>query len=84
MDLKLSREESLQTGARKGSRRAYFPEHSGYVDTAVYDRSALKSGQEFTGPAIVEERESTLIVGPRGRARIDERLNLVVQFIDGN
>ena len=84
MDLKLSRKESLQTGARKGSRRAYFPEHSGYVDTAVYDRSALKSGQEFTGPAIVEERESTLIVGPRGRARIDERLNVVVEFIDGN
>ena len=84
MDLKLSREESLHTSARKGSRRAYFPEHSGYVDTAVYDRSALKSGQEFTGPAIVEERESTLIVGPRGRACIDERLNVVVEFIDGN
>jgi N-methylhydantoinase A len=84
MDLKLSRKESLQTSARKGSRRAYFPEHGGYVDTAVYDRSALKSGQEFTGPAIVEERESTLIVGPRGRACIDERLNVVVEFIDGN
>jgi N-methylhydantoinase A len=84
MNLKLSCKEKLQTDARKRSRRAYFPEHGSYIDTAVYDRSALKSGQEFTGPAIVEERESTLIVGPRGRARVDERLNVVVEFVDGN
>jgi len=84
MNLKLSRKEKFQTDARKRFRRAYFPELGSYIDTAVYDRSALKSGQEFTGPAIVEERESTLIVGPRGRARIDEGLNVVVEFVDGN
>jgi len=84
MELKFSRKEALRTDARKGSRRAYFPEPGGYVDAAVYNRSALKSGQRFTGPAIVEERESTLIIGPRGRARVDERLNVVVEFVDGN
>ncbi len=38
---------------------------------------------QFAGPAIVEERESTLIVGVRGRARVDERLNVVVELGDG-
>ena len=67
----------------KETRRAYFPECGGFVETAVYDRYALKSGMSLTGPAIVEERESTLIVGARGRARVDERLNVIVEFVDG-
>jgi N-methylhydantoinase A len=34
----------------------------------------------FAGPAIVEERESTAIVGPRGRAVVDGQRNLVITF----
>src|SRR5712692_5484879 len=81
--LNLSRKESIRADARKGTRSAYFPERGGYADTAVYDRSALKPGMKFDGPAIVEERESTLIVGPRGRALIDARLNVIVEFTNG-
>ena len=83
MKLNLARKESARADARKGTRRAYFPERGGYVDTAVYDRSALKAGETFTGPAIVEERESTLIVGPGGRARIDQKLNVIMEFTGG-
>ncbi len=68
--------------ALKGRRPAYFPERSGYAETPVYDRYLLKSGDAFAGPAIVEERESTLIIGARGRARVDERLNVIVGFAD--
>jgi N-methylhydantoinase A len=68
--------------ALKGSRQAYFPELGGYVDTAVYDRYRLAPGDTFAGPAIVEERESTVVIGPTGRARVDEQLNLVVQLTD--
>jgi N-methylhydantoinase A len=71
------------SSARKGTRRAYFPELGGYVDTTVYDRYALLPGASFDGPAIVEERESTVIVGPDGRFRIDEQLNLIVELQDG-
>jgi N-methylhydantoinase A len=65
--------------ARKASRPAYFPEYSGYVDTPVYDRYALGPGAALVGPAIIEERESTMLVGPGGRAHCDEQLNLVVE-----
>ena len=46
----------------------------------VYDRYSLPPGTEFAGPAIVEERESTTIVGPSARARIDEYLNLIMEI----
>jgi hypothetical protein len=36
----------------------------------------------FAGPAIVEERESTLIIGIRGRAVVDEKLQIVVELAD--
>ncbi|MBM4261996.1 MAG: hydantoinase/oxoprolinase family protein [Deltaproteobacteria bacterium] len=80
MNLRLARENSRKADARKGSRRAYFPERGGYIETAVYDRYALPPGAEFNGPAIVEERESTLIMGARGHARVDEKLNIFVEF----
>jgi N-methylhydantoinase A len=65
--------------ARKGTRRAWFAETDGYVDTAVYDRYALEPGMELTGPVIVEERESTAVIGPGGRCRVDQGLALVVE-----
>jgi N-methylhydantoinase A len=74
--------ETNGRAALKGKRPAYFPEHNGYVDTPVYDRYAFAPGETFIGPAIVEERESTLIVGPGGRGRVDEHLNIVVEFAD--
>jgi N-methylhydantoinase A/oxoprolinase/acetone carboxylase beta subunit len=67
-------------GARKGHRLAFFPEVSGFVETPVYDRYQLAVGAELSGPAIVEEREATAIVGPYDSARIDENLNLVIQL----
>jgi N-methylhydantoinase A len=82
MSLQLPRDTSNKGDARKGFRHAYFPE-SGFVETPVYDRYAFKPGLEFAGPAIVEERESTLIVGPSGCARVDKNLNVIVEFRDG-
>ena len=66
--------------ARKGSRKAYFPELGGYHDTPVYNRYGLLPGTSFSGPAIVEEKESTVIVGPDCRFRIDEQRNLIVEL----
>jgi N-methylhydantoinase A len=82
-DFCFPRETNGRANALKGKRRAYFPEHDGYIETPVYDRYALAPGASFSGPAIVEERESTLIVGPGGRGRVDEYLNIVVEFVDG-
>jgi N-methylhydantoinase A len=64
--------------ARKGERPAYFPEWGEKQPTPVYDRYALQPGAELHGPAIVEERESTTIVGPGAHIVVDEFRNLHV------
>ena len=58
--------------ALKGERLAYCPEAAGMIPHAVYDRYRLVPGVRFAGPAIVEERESTLVVGAGGQARVDD------------
>jgi N-methylhydantoinase A len=64
---------------RKSTRRAYFPEARGYADTPVYDRYQLPAGTSLTGPAIVEERESTTVLPPGVRATVDEYASLIAE-----
>lgn len=66
--------------AVKTSRRAWFAEAAGWIDTPVYDRYALGPGATFAGPAIVEERESTAVIGPGASCRVDDGLTLVVHM----
>jgi len=70
---------STAAARRKATRRAYFPEARGYTDTAVYDRYGLAAGTSLTGPAIVEERESTTVLPPGVTATVDEYANLIAE-----
>ena len=69
-------------GAIKGTRPVYFPEFRDFHATTVYDRYALAAGQAFDGPAIVEERESTLVVGPGGRFEVVAGGSIIVTIGD--
>jgi hypothetical protein len=64
--------------AIKGERQVYFPEAGGYTLTPVYDRYRLAPGATFSGPAVVEEEESTAVVVPRASCSIDGQWNLVI------
>lgn len=68
------------SGARKGERAIYLPEQEDFQTAPVYDRYCLDPSVAFEGPAIVEERESTVIVGSGGRAEVDAARNLVVRW----
>jgi N-methylhydantoinase A len=64
--------------ARKGERPAYFPEAAGYLSCPVYDRYGLAPGMVLRGPAIIEERESTVVVGPGAHVEVDAHQNVVI------
>jgi N-methylhydantoinase A len=66
--------------ARKGEREIYLPESDGFAAVPVYDRYRLDPGAAFEGPAVVEERESTVVVGPESGAEIDHARNLIVRW----
>jgi N-methylhydantoinase A len=55
---------------RNGTRDAWFAETGGFIPTAVFDRYAIAPGSVIDGPAVVEENESTLVIGPGGRATL--------------
>ncbi|HEY8291085.1 MAG TPA: hypothetical protein VIG44_01290, partial [Thermomicrobiales bacterium] len=63
--------------AIKGKRTIYLSEHGGFAPVPVYDRYALTPGTSFPGPAVVEERESTTIIGG-GTVAVDTYRNLIV------
>jgi len=58
--------------ALKGERKAYCGAAREFIPHAVYDRYRLPAGAEIAGPAIFEERESTVIVGAGSRSRVDD------------
>ena len=62
----------------RAARAAFFPTLGGYVETPVYDRYALRPGARLAGPAIVEERESTLVVAPGQLVTVMPELSLEV------
>jgi N-methylhydantoinase A/oxoprolinase/acetone carboxylase beta subunit len=66
--------------ARKGERPVYFPETGGFTLTPVYDRYRLLPGARFAGPAVVEERESTAVVGPGADVRVDASRTLIIRL----
>ena len=66
----------------KGKRPVYFSESNSYIQCPVYDRYALQSGTTLEGPVVVEERESTCIVGAGDIARVDAMCNLVVDVFE--
>jgi N-methylhydantoinase A len=75
--------EKIHEPARKGVRQAFFSELGRYVSIPVYRRYGLRCGDTFEGPAIVEERESTLVVGPRASVTVDDYGSLIARMPAG-
>ena len=63
--------------ARKGERPVWFPETAGFAACPVYDRYRLGAGDVVEGAAIIEERESTIVLPPGSTTRVDPHGNLV-------
>ena len=61
-----------------GTRSIYLPEDRAMVNVPVYSRYQLGAGFKTEGPCVVEERESTTIVGRNAAVTIDSQLSLVI------
>ncbi len=68
--------------AIKGKRQAFSGIAHDFIPFTVYDRYKLSPGAAFPGPAIVEERESTVIVGEDATASVDEFGFLWIEMSD--
>lgn len=52
--------------------------------TNVYDRDRLKAGNVIDGPAIVEQFDSTTIIGPGQRATVDRVGHIIIETSDNS
>ena len=70
--------EKIET-ALKGTREIYF-EQGGFQETPIYNRYLLAEGMEISGPALIEERESTCLITAGSLAFIDPFLNIIAEL----
>ncbi|MGH7071056.1 MAG: hypothetical protein ACREFO_13735, partial [Acetobacteraceae bacterium] len=63
-----------------GKRAAYFPESGGLIRVPVIHRHAMSGGDEFAGPALIEERESTTVVTPGDHVSLSSVGDLVIEI----
>jgi N-methylhydantoinase A len=68
----------VQEKALKGKRNLYFG--SGFVDAPVYNRYAMDANETIAGPCIIEEMESTTVIGPNSSVRVDAYKNIIIDL----
>lgn len=63
-------------GAQRGRRQIWF--QGGWQETPVIARDALPIGARFTGPAVLEQLDTTIIIEPGNEVTVDDAANLVI------
>jgi len=77
--ISLVRSDAAGGEALRGRRDVVF-DGGAKLSCPVYDRYALSTGTSFAGPAVIEERESTCVVGPDATISVDRFMNLVIDI----
>jgi N-methylhydantoinase A len=62
------------------TRKAWFPEAGGLVDTRVLDRAALADGASFAGPAIIDDPYCTIVVPPGDTVRMNAEGHILIDI----
>jgi N-methylhydantoinase A len=65
-------------------RQVRFDETDSRVETPVYSRFEVPAGTVLTGPAVLEQLDSTVLVPPGVEAEVDEWLNVALRIPEAN
>jgi N-methylhydantoinase A len=66
--------------APSSCRRVYFA-RVGWRETPIFRRERLSEGDRLTGPAIVEQYDSTTLIAPNWTAKVDASANLQLEWV---
>jgi N-methylhydantoinase A len=70
----------IPKAAVRKKRQIHWPDIGKRRPTVVYDGDLLISGNKIAGPAIVETADTTVVVQPRTKLRVDELGNFELTF----
>jgi N-methylhydantoinase A len=73
--------KAVEAEARLGIQSVIFPDFPSGVDTAIYQREKLLAGNEFDGPCIVHQMDSTTVVLSGQRVQVTPHGDLLIKEI---
>jgi N-methylhydantoinase A len=62
-----------------GERKVYFGKEHGPLTTQIYNRDLFEPGHKITGPAIVEQLDTTTVIHPEQEATVDHYRNIIIK-----
>ena len=74
-------ERSAAGNGATGRRDVYFPEAKHRLEVTVLARTEIPLGITMAGPMLIEEAETTTVVGPSAEVWLDPQGNLVIDMI---
>jgi N-methylhydantoinase A len=66
----------------KGERDVFFEEANGFVKTTIYDGDNMEVGNIASGPCIIEQYTTTIVVPPGGFAEVNEYGDFLITLAD--
>lgn len=63
--------------AFKGRRKVYFD--GSFIECDTYERELIPTGSTITGPAVVEQKDTTIVIEAKSRAVMDDYGNLILE-----
>ena len=66
--------------ALKGKRDAYWVEYGAFRPTPIYEAKRLKHGNIIEGEAVIEAEDTTIVLPPPMKLRVDQYLNFILEM----
>lgn len=80
IDLQGMRMPARRSGASGSTTRpCYFPELGGYHPTPILMRDSLAPGDTLTGPVVIHQADSSIVLGPQFTAFVDQWDNIIAE-----
>jgi len=65
--------------AKTGERKIFFGREHGVLNCQIYTRDRLEPGHKISGPAVIEQLDTTTVIHPEQEIEVDEYQNLIVR-----
>jgi N-methylhydantoinase A len=65
--------------AKTGERRIYFGKEHGTLNCQIYTRDPLEPGHKISGPAVIEQLDTTTVIHPEQEGTVDNYRNIIIK-----
>jgi N-methylhydantoinase A len=79
--LNIERPMAYKDAVPKDARKIYISAKVGMETVSVFERSELKVGQKINGPCVIEEKESTTVIGPDDQLTVNDYGCLIIDLL---